>query len=195
MRKLVKRSGGPWLAAGLVAGMLLAPAAAIGAAGLVGIVGSNGKRAQVTAANQLQTAPAGPSQYRSKWTAGVSSGGCLQVFAVPSTRGAVVTRVTANTWTNPSPGAANNVTIFRDAACTVSTASIVTRINPPGFGIDVVEFDPGFALKANARLYAQAQGGVITELTVTGYLTPKAAVPATTPARVPAGTGGNAGQG
>jgi len=195
MRKLMQGSGGPWLAAGLVAGMLLAPAAAVAAANLVGIVGSNGKRAQVTAAGQLQTAPASPGQYRSKWTAGVSSGGCVQVFAAPSTKGAVVTRVTANTWTNPSPGAANNVTIFRDQVCTVSTASIVTRINPAGFGIEVVEFEPGFALKAGAKLYAQAQGGVITELTITGYLVPKKAVGATTPARVPAGTAGNAGQG
>jgi hypothetical protein len=195
MPKFRKGSGGPWLAAGIVAGILLAPAAAIGAAGLVGIVGSNGKRAQVTPANQLQTAPASPGSYRSKWTPGISNAPCTVVFAAPAKKGLVVTRMQANTWTNPTPGAANFVTLYRDAVCTSSTTTIVARINPPGFGIQTVEFDPGFALKAGKKLYANTQGGVITDLTMTGYLVPKKAVPSTTPARVPAGTGGNVTQG
>jgi hypothetical protein len=175
--------------------MLLAPAAAIGAAGLVGIVGSNGKRAQVTPANQLQTAPASPGSYRSKWTPGLGNAPCTAVFAAPSKKGLIVTRMQSNTWTNPTPGAGNFVTLYRDAACTGSIATIIARINPPGIGIDRVEFEPGFALKAGKKLYAKTDGGVVTDLTMTGYLVPKGSVPATTPARVQAGNGGSASQG
>jgi hypothetical protein len=43
-----------------------------------------------------------------------------------------------------------------------------------------VPFEPGSALTAGAKLYAKANGSVIGEMTVTGYLVPKAAVPAST---------------
>ncbi len=176
MRTFMRESGGLWLAVGLVAGILLAPAA-VGSAGLINIVGTNGKRAQVTPANQLQTAPASPAMYRNVFTPGIVST-CSVVFAAPAKSGAVVTSVAFNVWQNPAPGLGSYVFVSLNSAC---SGRIVTRFNPGGIGMTVVPFNPGFALKAGAKLYAVALGSVATELTVTGYLVPKAAVPATTP--------------
>jgi len=163
---------------GLAIGALLAPAAAISAAGLVKIVGTNGKKANVTAANQLLTAPASPGQFRSRYTFGVGTT-CVEVYAVPADKGFVMTSATFNTWVNPTPGAANFVDISRASNC--ATAEIVARVNPPGFGLSVAEFNPGFALPAGSKLYARTQGGVITDARIAGYLMPSAAVPAPTP--------------
>jgi hypothetical protein len=163
---------------GLAIGALLAPAAAIGAAGLVRIVGSNGKKSEVTAAGQLLTAPAAPSSFRSKVTAGVGNT-CVEVFAVPAGKAFVMTSATANVWQNPTPGAANFLDINLSNVCNFSTP--VARVNPPGFGPNVVEFDPGFAVKAGSKVYARTLGDVTADVRIAGYLVPKGAVPASTP--------------
>lgn len=188
MRKRIGGGSARWLALGLAGGVLLAPAAAVGAASLVGIVGSNGKRAQVTAANQLQTAPATPSQFRNRWTS--ISTTCTEVFAAPANKGAVVTLVLFNVFANPSPGSGQWAALFRDSACTPSPPNIITILNPGGIGPIETSFDPGFALRPGGKLYARTNGSVSAEATVRGYLVPKAAVPATTPAARPAGDAG-----
>jgi hypothetical protein len=179
MRKLIRESGA-WLAVGVAAGVLLAPAAAVGAAGLVRIVGSNGKRAEVTPANQLQTASASPAQFRSVLTFVVSSS-CLPVFTAPAKKGVVVTSIVFNVLQNSTPGIDAYAAVYRTASCANSNADLVARDTPTGTGVSVVPFEPGFALKAGAKLYAKASGGVLSDLRITGYLVPKNAVPRTTP--------------
>jgi hypothetical protein len=178
MRRITRWRGAPWLAMGLAIGALLAPAAAISAAGLVKIVGLSGKQANVNAANQLFTAPTSPSQFRSRYHFGVGNT-CVEVYAVPAGKGFILTSATFNTWTNPTPGAANFVDLSRASNC--DTGQIVARVNPPGFGLSVAEFNPGFALPAGSKLYSKTTGGVIADARIAGYLVPSAAVPSATP--------------
>jgi hypothetical protein len=175
MRRITRWSGAPWLALGLAIGALLAPAAAIGAAGLVRIVGSSGKQAQVTAANQLQTSAAGPSQFRG-FREGSVSNLCKGAFTVPASKSYVMTGAVLNVYANPTPGLANWIGLFRDAAC----SQTIVLNNAPGLGATVIPFEPGFGVRGGTTIYTQALGGVRGEVYVHGYFVPKAAVPSTT---------------
>ena len=174
MKRFKRWAGTPWLALGLVVGLLLAPAAAYAAVNLVGIVGSNGKRAQVTGANQLQTAEATPSQFRT--INSFSVGSCGQIFAVPSTKAFVLKQVLFDVWADPSPGGGEFAAIFADNTC----SNPIALINPGTVNGYVVPLDPGFALKAGAKLYGNAGGSVGFDIYMSGYFVPKSAVPATT---------------
>ena len=160
----------------------VAPAAAYAAVSLVGIVGSNGKRAQVTGANQLQTAEATPSQFRAINFFVVGSSGCDTIFTAPSTKGFVLKQALFDVWANPTPGAGEFVAIYGEPTC----SNPVALINPESVNGYVVPFEPGFAVKSGSSLYGTTGGSVAADLYLLGYLVPKSAVPATTSvARVP----------
>jgi hypothetical protein len=175
MKGLERLSRTPWVAVGLVVGLLLAPAAAIGAASLVGIVGQSGKRADVTKANQLQVAAATPGQFRGYRETGIANT-CKPAFTAPTTKSYVMTGVTFNVFQNTTPGLANWIGLFRDASC---TETIVLH-NADGLGGFNVPFEPGFGVRAGQTIYTSALGNVRGELYVYGYLVAKGAVPATT---------------
>jgi hypothetical protein len=174
MKRFKRWAGTPWLALGLVVGLLLAPAAAYAAANLVGIVGSNGKRAQVTGANQLQTAEATPSQFKAINFFG--PGACDVVYTVPSTKAFVLKQVLFDVYADPTPGSVNYMAISADAAC----INPIALVNPGSVGGYPIPLEPGFAFKAGAKIYGSTAGNVAGDLYMLGYFVPKSAVGSTT---------------
>jgi hypothetical protein len=174
MKRFKRWAGTPWLAFGLVVGLLLAPAAAYAAVNLVGIVGSNGKRAQVTGANQLQTAEATPAQFKAINFFG--PGACTVVFTVPNTKAFVLKQVLFDVYADPTPGGSNYISISAEPTCNNPFA----LVNPGSVGGYPIPLEPGFALKAGAKLYGATAGNVAGDLYMLGYFVPKSAVGSTT---------------
>lgn len=172
MAQLRKLSTGAWIAVGLVVGLVLAPAGAIAATSLVGIVAANGTRAGVTGAGQLNVAEAGPVTFREL---GVPSpSGCATIFKVPAVDGFIIKSITFDTWADPTPGGGNVAAVYSGAGC--SAANEVFVANPGGVGDSTVPFDPGFAVGPNGILTYNVGGNVLADVYITGYLVPKADV-------------------
>jgi hypothetical protein len=182
MSRLRKLSTGAWIAIGLVVGSILAPAAAVAAQTVVGIVGSNNVRAGVTLAGQLRTAEAPPSSMQVYARNGVVSGACSAVASSVGTRGYIAKQIVFNVYADPTPGAGDYVALYTDAACGTQPIAIIT---PALVNAWTYPLDPGFAIQAGGGLYAEAFGGVESDVTVYGYTVPATDVPATTPIATP----------
>src|SRR5580704_12779630 len=107
----VKRfPSGAWVVVGVVVGLLLVPAT-VGAATatLVELRGPSGVTAQVTHAQQLQTAEAPPSSFQG--FSATLTPGCTNIFTVPGTRGYVLRQLTV-------VGAGSNVIFYVGSNCT-----------------------------------------------------------------------------
>lgn len=172
MAQLRKLSTGAWIAVGLVAGLVLAPAAAIGATNLVGIVAASGTRAGVTKAGQLNVAEASPTSFRE--LKAFSTTGCAQLIKVPASDGFIIKSVTIDTWSDPTPGNDNFASVYLGSGCNSSHEVIL--INPGSIGSTTVPFDPGFAVPPNGILTYNVSGNVGADVYVTGYLVPKSDV-------------------
>jgi len=180
--RLRSLSTGAWIAIGLVAGSILAPATAVAATSLVGIVGPNNVRAGVTSAGQLRTAEAAPYAFQVYARNGVVSGGCSVITTSVGTKAYIAKQVVFNVYEDPTPGAGDYVALYSDAACSSQPIAVVT----PGLvNAWTYPLDPGFAIQAGGGLYAQAFGGVESDVTVYGYTVGATDVPATTPISTP----------
>jgi hypothetical protein len=169
----VKRfpSGG-WAVISVVVALLFVPAA-VGAttASIVELRGPSGVRAQVTPAQQLQTAEAPPSSFQG-FTATLSPG-CTNIFTVPATQGYVLRQLTVAGTTG------DYVTFYADSNCTGAPFTQAIPIS----GDAVLPLDPGVGLAAGATVSANFinNGGIPPSLYGLGYLVPTADMPATTP--------------
>jgi hypothetical protein len=172
MARLRKLSTGAWIAVGLVVGLVLAPAGAIAATNLVGIVASNGARASVTAAGQLRVAEASPTSFRE--LKAFSTTGCARLIKVPANDGFIVKSVTFDTFDDPTPGGSNFASVYLGAGCNENQE--LALVNPGSVGSTTVPLDPGFAVPPNGILTYNVVGNVGADVYVTGYLVPKADV-------------------
>jgi hypothetical protein len=171
-------SRGGWIAVGLVIGLVVAPGAAIAAATVVQIVGTNGvTKAQVTPANQLQTAEAAPSSFVEHSGLLSTPGNCTAIATAPANKGLVLKDLYVNIYDNPSPGPGQFFTLNKGSTCTTGYVVSINAGSVNGFSVPL---GPGFALKAGASLYAETSGSVKAGYYLYGYTVPAGDVPATT---------------
>ena len=170
-----------WVAVALVAGLVLAPAAAVATTTLTGvtITGANHVTAAVTPAGQLETANEPPSAIRSFYFYNIDNGdGCLKAYTAPTGYSFILEQVTVDVWEDTSPGPANNLGLAPQSTC----AFLYADENPSGVGATVFPFGPGIVIPSGKSLYAVANGDVDGEIYGYGYLVPTADAPVQTPA-------------
>ncbi len=169
-----RRVGPWWLASGLALGLVLAGGTAVAAtAAVVGLVGPNGARAQVTKAGQLEVAPAAPTSFRAFYVLNVSGATCEPIYTAPAGSSLVLQQVTVDVFTDASPGSGDNVAVTTDPTC----LQPVLDVNPASVGATVFPLGSGFVVPAGHHLYAIAKDNVGAELYGYGYLVPVAAAP------------------
>ena len=176
--KSLSRSG--WLVVGLLAGLVLAPSAAIATAtGLTELVGPGGHRASVTIAGQLNVAQAAPSDFAFRLASvDTTSSFCQAAHVISHKLGFIVTEITVDTFDLPSPGANDSVVIFEGAHCTPKM--VVTVVNPGSFGLTVVPLNPGLGLPAGGTMSIKVSDmGALAN--IYGYTVPSKDVPGYTP--------------
>jgi hypothetical protein len=133
----------------------------------------------VTSTGALQTAAASPSNFVAAHSF-ANSTTCNLVYKVPKHDGLIITGVTFNTYTIPTPGAGVYTGLHTNSNC---SDSYFLDDNPGGVGETTVPLSPGIALKAGAGVYVETDSGVVGEVYITGYLVPAKAVPSN---RIPA---------
>jgi hypothetical protein len=175
-----------WVAVGLLGAAVIAPASAVAASNLVGIVGSNGARAGVTSAGSLQTAEASPASFVALHD--FAEGSCDLVYKVPRHEGLIITGVAFNSYVVPTPGPGTFTGLYTTRNC---AGSYFLDNNPGGIGETTVPLSPGLALKSGTGLYITTAGGVFSDVYITGYLVSASAVPSN---RLPAVARANAAQ-
>jgi len=175
-----------WVAVGLLGAAVIAPASAVAASNLVGIVGSNGARAGVTSTGALQTAAASPSNFVAATKA--AAGTCQRIYKVPNHNGLVITSVTFNAYTVPASGIGLYTGLYTKSTC---AGPYFLDNNPGGVGETTVPFHTGLALKPGTSIFVESFSGVISEVYINGYLVPAKAVPAN---RLPAALHASAAQ-
>ena len=95
-----------WLAAGVAAGLILAPTAAVAAGiGMTSLVGPNGTKADVARTGQVITSTADPNEIRG-FAASIAAGGgetsCTKLYSPPHGFSFVVTQVVTDTYLDPT---------------------------------------------------------------------------------------------
>jgi hypothetical protein len=175
----IRRLPGPaWVAIGLAAGALIAPAVAV-AAGNVGIIGSNGNTAKVTTSGSLQVAEATPAAFKEYVKTDLGSDVCTKVATAPAKNGFVLKDATLDVFDDPSPGTGENVLLFTTKTC--AQTSLIFDINPGTVNAYQYGFDPGFALAPGHSLYERQQGSVEAELYLLGFTVNPKAIHTNTP--------------
>jgi hypothetical protein len=170
--------GAAWVAIGLAAGALIVPAAAV-AAGNVGIIGSNGHTAKVTASGNLQVAEATPAAFKEYVHLNFTADVCTKVATAPLHKGFVLKQATFNFFAVPSTGVGENMHLYTTKTCT--TSGTIFDDNPGSVNAYQYSFDPGFALAPGHSLYAEQIGTVKAELYLLGYTVNPKAIHANTP--------------
>jgi hypothetical protein len=179
MSKLRSLPGAAWVAIGLAAGALLAPAVAA-AAGNVGIIGSNGNTAKVTTSGSLQVAEATPAAFKEYVHFDVDGGSpCAKVATAPARNGFVLKEATFDIWDDSAPGSGQDLALFTKKDC--STSSVIFDLNPATVNAYQYAFNPGFALAPGKSLYARAFGSVSGELYLLGFTVNPKAIHTNTP--------------
>ena len=181
--RLRSLSTGAWIAIGLIVGSILAPATAVAATSLVGIIGQNGVRAGVTYAGQLKTVEAAPYAFQVYARNGVVSGACSVITSSVGTKAYIAKQIVFDVYatdTPPTPG--DYIGLYTDASCATQPIAMVT---PASVNAWTYPLDPGFAIQAGDGLYAEAFGNVESNVSVYGYWVGATDVPATTPIATP----------
>jgi len=170
---MFRRISGGWLVAAAVVLAVMLPIGAFAAGSLVEISSSNGVKARVTAANQLYTAEATPSQFR-RGAASSSYGACVLVMAPVDGKALIVRSAAYNVYVNPTPNSGNWVGMYTgEGGCHTP----VDSYNPQSLGRSQVVFEPGLAIPDGHGLYVKTQNDVQAEVYAHGYQVAASAVP------------------
>lgn len=175
MPKITGLSRAGWVIAGLVIGLIMAPAAAVAATFMV-LHGANGAAVNATNANQLLTAEAPPSTWVSEYGWNEAAGSCSNLPAASKTRGFVLKQI------NVDPiGTASGDTvvwIYRGTGC--HSADTIGEVDANGNNI-VYPFDPGIALPEKGQI-SILYNGPATQVRVQplGYTVPASDAPSYT---------------
>jgi hypothetical protein len=163
-----------WLVAGLVAGLVLAPAAAVAATlSVVHVVGSDGIAASVTRAGQLEANVVAPSAFRAFHDYDVAGSHCDVIYTAPRGYALVLQAITVDVYDETSAGPGVNVRASTNAACTMQLADV----NPQSDGATSIVLNPGVVIASGRSLYAIGDNGADAELYGYGYLEPAADAP------------------
>ena len=156
----------------VVAAALFSPVGAVAAGQLVEISSVSGRKADVTRAEQLQTAEASPHQFIRGF--GGTTGGCSTVLTAPSTKAVVVKTIAVDFYSVPTVG---YVYLYLGTP-TNCPDSFLTAVDTEAVGVTMLDLGPGIAIPAGGRLTVAA-ANVYAFVTAFGYKVPSEAVPAT----------------
>ena len=162
------------IAVAIVIAALLAPVAAVAAGQLVEISSPSGRKADVTRAEQLQTAEASPHQFVRGWGIIGGDGICRQVLTAPATKAVVIKTVVIDVSSVPGPGGAVWLAVGPPADRCLYP---ITSMSVDAIGPIVFNLEPGVAVPAGGRLTMQAT--VLAGAYAFGYKVADTAVPAT----------------
>ena len=157
----------------VIAAALLSPVGAVAAGQLVEISSVSGRKADVTRAEQLQTAEASPHQFV-RGVSATSGGSCATLLTAPSTKAIVVKTVVVDIYSATNPGFVL-LSVATGATC---GTNYVMGVDVDSRGVTELHFEPGVVVPANARFTALANS-VGAEVSAYGYKVTDTAVPAT----------------
>jgi hypothetical protein len=172
----IARSGrvAGWLIAGLAAGLILAPAAAVAATVMI-LHGANGPEVNASSANQLLTAEAPPSTWVSEYGFSDVAGGCANLPVVSTTRGFIVKQINADVLGVSSGDTA--VYVSKGPGCV--SKNIIAEVDANGNNV-VYPFNPGIALPAKGQVSIRYNGPALQiRVQVLGYTVPGSDAPGT----------------
>jgi hypothetical protein len=132
--------------------------------------------AHVDAGGKLAVEQAAPADfYHAATFATDNTTGCVVIATPPVGKALIVRQVRVNVFSDPAPGADNNVAIYADSTCT----SEVGDVNPATVGQTTISFDPGLAIPAGSAVSASIppHASVRAEEYVDGYTIVSTAVP------------------
>ena len=179
MSKIKNMSRAGWIITGVVAAVVLAPTVAVAATTVVNIKGSpSGNKADVSAAGQLLTTTADPSNFFQSGS-GYLASSLSPVTTPPVGLALVVTTLHIDVYTDPSPGSGNFVDFIVDSGttCTGSRVGSYEQIIDPGSVGEIDSpLDPGLGIPAGDALCGVEAGSVAAEASVSGYTVPSSSV-------------------
>jgi hypothetical protein len=146
------------------------------------VLGATVFRTDIAGAGGAVNAASGPTSPSSWFHAAkfdlASGTGCKVAAEPPAGKALVVRQVRVDTFSDPTPGASQNVTLFLGTSSSCGTT--VADVNPATIGQDIITFDPGLGVPAGSTLNVLVGGSVQAEVYTDGYLVPPKQVPATT---------------
>ena len=169
MRYLRGLSRSAWVIAGLVAGLIIAPTAAVAATVMI-LHGANGPAVNATSDNQLLTAEAPPSSWTSVDAWDNLAGHCSNLPTANTTGGFIVRQVNVDVQVNPRSGTGGLALLFEGAGCKVGHIFGQVEI---GSGSVTFPLTPGIALPKKGVLSVLFEGeaaGIAVD--VLGYKVP-----------------------
>ena len=158
------------VAIAIVAAALLAPVAAVAAGQLVEISSASGRKADVTRAEQLQTAEASPHQFIRGY--GSTSSICRTVLTAPATKAVVITSA-AVSFTSIE-GTIRTTLYVTSGGCDTDSV-IVANVHASAAEFKTLDFGPGITVPAGGQLVVTAAGGS-TYVAAFGYKVAPSAV-------------------
>ncbi len=171
-----------WLVVGAMIFLALptGTAAAKAALKFTGIEGTSGNQADVTAAQQLLTTEASPSNYYNNPSGTISGTANPVLLAEPSNGNALIVKsLRLTTLDQGQPPIFWTALFFvGDPSCT-SFLTLFDHASGTGNGETLLPYDPGYSIPAGDALCGFAPGTRLNwQTTVTGYQVPASAVPA-----------------
>jgi hypothetical protein len=178
MRFLRGLSKSAWVIVGLVAGLVIAPAAAVAATAAI-LHGANGPAVNATNASQLLTAEAPPSSSVSVFGFVNVAGQCSNLPTANATGGFVVRQIDILVDVNDRSGTFGTAEISEGPGC---NANRLFAEAAAGEGTVVLPFTPGIALPKNGVISVRFEGAAAgLTVDVHGYKVPASDAPAYSP--------------
>jgi hypothetical protein len=172
----IPRSG--WMLGGLIAGLALAPGAAV-AASFTLLHGANGPAVNATNGSQLLTAEAPPSSWTSIFGWNGTPGSCSNLPSASARQGFVIRQADVDFLPSGSGSGSTPsiVWLFDGAGC--QTSQLVGEVNMSGSS--VIPFTPGIALPRNGVMSIRYNGTALeVRVYALGYTVPASDAPAST---------------
>jgi hypothetical protein len=180
MKRLNPLSRSGWLLAGVLVALVVVPAGAVAATiGVTELAGSNGQRADVTQAGQLDATEAPPSSFVTRLggvdLTSASQSECVTFPVVSAAKAVVIRQFTVTAYS--VPGTLGSVLLYEGPACQPS--DVIDQLSYTTPGITSLPIDPGVALPEGGTISVNVLGlGVLVAFL--GYTVPAGDVPAYT---------------
>jgi hypothetical protein len=174
----LSRSG--WFVAGALVALVVVPAGAAAATiGVTELAGSNGQRAEVTRAGQLDTAQAPPSSFVTRLggadLTSASQSKCVTFPVISSTKAVVIRQFTVTAYS--VPGTLGSVLLYEGPNCQPS--KVIDQLSYATPGITNLPVDPGIALPKAGTISVNLDG-IAALVAFFGYTVPASDVPSYT---------------
>jgi hypothetical protein len=127
--------------------------------------------------NQREVPPTTPMHF----SAGINlADSFVKIATSPANKALVIKSLFLNTYSNPSPGQAQNVQFYIGPTNSGPLAPIVFQINPPGLGLATANVESGIIIPSGSSLYANGNGSVQGNVFGFGYIVAASAGPVMT---------------